>query len=71
MAQVNRILDDCQKQLSMQLSDNGYLHLLVYTSLCVQRMQKGKFIKDSKQSYTEMSIQPEYAVSEYIMKKAS
>lgn len=69
MAQVNRILDDCQKQLSMQLSDNGYLHLLVYTSLCVQRMQKGKFIKDSKQSYTEMSIQPEYAVSEYIMKK--
>ena len=69
MAQVNHILADCQKQLGMQLSDNGYLHLLVYTSLCVQRMQKGQFIKEIKQSYSEISIQPEYAVSEYIMKK--
>lgn len=69
MAQVNHILGGCQKQLGMQLSDNGYLHLLVYTSLCVQRMQKGQFIKDSNQSYAEISIQPEYAVSEYIMKE--
>lgn len=69
MAQVNHILGGCQKQLGLQLSDNGYLHLLVYTSLCVQRMQKGQFIKDSNQSYAEISIQPEYAVSEYIMKE--
>lgn len=69
MGQVNHILGGCQKQLGMQLSDNGYLHLLVYTSLCVQRMQKGQFIKDSRQSYAEISIQPEYAVSEYIMKE--
>lgn len=69
MGQVNHILGGCQKQLGMQLSDNGYLHLLVYTSLCVQRMQKGQFIKDIKQSYNEISIQPEYAVSEYIMKE--
>ena len=69
MAQVNHILADCQKQLNMQLSDNGYLHLLVYTSLCVQRMQKEQFIKDIKQSYAEISIQPEYAISEYIMKE--
>lgn len=69
MAQVNHILGGCQKQLGMQLSDNGYLHLLVYTSLCVQRMQKEQFIKDIKQSYAEISIQPEYAVSEYIMKE--
>ncbi len=69
MAQVNHILGGCQKQLGMQLSDNGYLHLLVYASLCVQRMQKGQFIKELKQSYDEISIQPEYAVSEYIMKE--
>ena len=69
MAEVNHILGGCQKQLGMQLSDNGYLHLLVYTSLCVQRMQKGRFIKELKQSYAEISIQPEYAVSEYIMKE--
>ena len=29
MAEVNHILGGCQKQLGMQLSDNGYLHLLV------------------------------------------
>lgn len=40
MAEVNHILGGCQKQLGMQLSDNGYLHLLVYTSSVYRECKK-------------------------------
>ena len=70
MAEVNHILGGCQKQLGIQLSDNGSIYTCLYTLPSVYReLQKGRFIKELKQSYAEISIQPEYAVSEYIMKE--
>lgn len=67
--QVNGILADCERQLKLHLSDNAYLHLLVYLSLAVQRMKKGCFIEKQPDSASEMSILPEYAVAEYLMKQ--
>lgn len=69
MEAVNGILSDCQTELSLQFSDNGYLHLLVYTALAVQRMQKGQFIRENETSFAEVSIRPEYAIAEYFMRK--
>ncbi|MDO4323418.1 MAG: transcription antiterminator [Lachnospiraceae bacterium] len=67
--QVNPILADCEQQLNLNLSDNAYLHLLVYLSLTIQRMKKGCFIQKQPDSADEMSILPEYAVAEYLMKQ--
>lgn len=67
--QVNHILTECEEQLNLHLSDNGYLHLLVYISLSIHRMQQNHFIAEGAQSFSELSIQPEYAVSEYIMRQ--
>lgn len=45
------------------------IYTCLYTlPLCTENA-KGRFIKELKQSYAEISIQPEYAVSEYIMKE--
>lgn len=68
-SQVNPILANCEQQLNLHLSDNAYLHLLIYLSLAVQRMKKGYFIKNQTDSAAEMSILPEYAVAEYLMKQ--
>lgn len=68
MAEVNHILGGCQKQLGMQLSDNGYLHLLVYTSSVYRECKRT--IYQRTQTVLCRNIYPaEYAVSEYIMKE--
>lgn len=67
--QVNPILANCERQLNLYLSDNAYLHLLIYLSLAVQRMKKGYFIEKQPDSAADMSILPEYAVAEYLMKQ--
>lgn len=68
LLEVNDILADCERDLHLQLSDSGYLHLLIYIALSVQRMQQHLFIIESGQPFSEISIQPEYAVAEYIMR---
>ena len=66
---VNYILAECEEKLKLHLSDNGYLHLLIYISLSIKRMQQDHFITDETQPFSELSIQPEYAVAEYIMRQ--
>ena len=68
LLEINDILADCEKDLRLHLSDSGYLHLLIYVALSVQRMQEQHFITESGQAFSEISIQPEYAVAEYIMR---
>ena len=70
MAEVNHILDGCQKQLGMQLSDNGYLHFTrIYFSLCTENAKRENLSKNSNSLMQKYPSKPEYAVSEYIMKK--
>lgn len=66
---VNDILSDCEEQLHLQFSDSGYLHLLVYLSFSIQRMKADHFIVEKVQEFSEISIQPEYAVAEYLMRQ--
>lgn len=68
LLEVNDILADCEKELNLHLSDSGYLHLLIYIALSIERMQANCFITEAGQSFSEISIQPEYAVAEYIMR---
>lgn len=66
---VNEILADCEEQLRLQFSDNGYLQVLVYISFSIQRMKANHFIMEKAQEFSEISIEPEYAVAEYLMRQ--
>lgn len=66
---VTRILTDGEHQLNMHLSDNGYLHLLAYISYSVYRIQHGFIIKYTGSDTSDLSMEPEFAVSEYLMKQ--
>lgn len=66
---VTQILTDGEKQLSLRLSDNGYLHLLAYISYSVYRIQQGFIIENAGVSAADLSVEPEFAVAEYLMKQ--
>lgn len=68
---VTRILTEGEAKLTMHLSDNGYLHLLAYISYSVMRIQKGctVTVDESEISGSGLSMEPEYAVAEYLMKQ--
>lgn len=68
---VTRILTEGESKLTMHLSDNGYLHLLAYISYSVMRIQKGctVTVDESEISNSGLSMEPEYAVAEYLMKQ--
>ncbi|MCD8020578.1 MAG: BglG family transcription antiterminator, partial [Clostridiales bacterium] len=69
LSEVNQVLFDCENTLNLTFSDNGYLHLLIYISLAVQRMNEGNFITKADQSFSDIAMEPEYAVAEYIMRQ--
>ncbi len=66
---VTQILTDGERQLSLRLSDNGYLHLLAYISYSVYRIQQGFIIENAGVSAADLSVEPEFAVAEYLMKQ--
>ncbi len=68
-ASVTEILTDGEKTLSLRLSDNGYLHLLSYISYSVYRIQQGFIIEDAGISAADLSVEPEFAVAEYLMRQ--
>ncbi len=68
-ASVTQILTDGEQQLQLHLSDNGYLQLLAYISYSVHRIQQGFIIEDANISASDLSIEPEFAVAEYLMKQ--
>lgn len=63
---TGRILSDCEKQLHLHLSDNEHLRLLIYLSLTVYRMQKGCFIPEEESIFSQKSMEPEYAIADYM-----
>ena len=68
-ASVTQILTNGEKRLSLRLSDNGYLHLLAYISYSVYRIQQGFTIENAGTSDAELSMEPEFAVAEYLMRQ--
>lgn len=64
---VTRIITEGEEQLSLHLSDNGYLHLLTYISYSISRIKQGYVIEDSSQIDAELSMEPEFAVAGYLM----
>lgn len=68
-ASVSQILTNGEKGLSLRLSDNGYLHLLAYISYSVHRIQHGFIIENAGISASELSMEPEFAVAEYLMRQ--
>ena len=66
---VTRILTEGEERLSLRLSDNGYLHLLAYISYSVCRIQQGFIIDYAEPSAADLSMEPEFAVAEYLMKQ--
>ncbi len=68
-APVAGILAEGEQKLNLQLSDNGYLHLLAYISFSVFRIQQNYIIEDTGWSASGLSIEPEFAVAEYFMRQ--
>ncbi len=66
---VTQILTEGEERLSLRLSDNGYLHLLAYISYSVHRIQQGFLIDHTEPSAADLSMEPEFAVAEYLMKQ--
>ena len=66
VSKVSAILSDCEKQLRLHLSDNEHLRLLIYLSLTVYRMQKGCFIPEEESIFSQKSMEPEYAIADYM-----
>ncbi|MGI6011416.1 MAG: BglG family transcription antiterminator [Ruminococcus sp.] len=63
---TSMILSDCEKQLKLHLSDNEYLRLLIYLVLAVHRILKGYSIPDGDSIFSQKSMEPEYAVADYL-----
>lgn len=68
-ASVTQILTSGEQQLHLNLSDNGYLHLLAYISYSVHRIQQKFIIEDAGVCASDLSMEPEFAVAEYLMKQ--
>lgn len=66
---VTRILTIGEQQLNLHLSDNGYLHLLAYISYAIHRIQNGFIIESTDGSFSDLSVEPEFAVAEYLMRQ--
>lgn len=64
---VTRVITEGEEQLSLHLSDNGYLHLLTYISYSISRIKQGYVIEDTGQIDAELSMEPEFAVAGYLM----
>lgn len=67
-SRITHILTAGESQLSLQLPDNGFLHLLAYLSYSVYRIQGGFSIEEAGTS-PDLSMEPEFAVAEYFMRQ--
>ncbi|MDO4312327.1 MAG: BglG family transcription antiterminator [Eubacteriales bacterium] len=66
---VTQVLTEGEHKLHLHLSDNGYLHLLAYISYTVYRIQNGFIIENTEITDSDLSMEPEFAVAEYLMRQ--
>lgn len=66
---VARLLDECEKNLRLSLSDSARLHLKLYLSYAVCRIREGHVIEEDEITRKDLAIEPEFPVADYLMKQ--
>lgn len=66
---VAQIVSDGARTLHLNLSDNGYLRLIIYLSYSVCRIRQGEYITAEEAAFEDLTMEPEFAVAEYLMQK--
>lgn len=63
---VNEVVSRCEEQFQITFSDSGYLSLVLYITIMVHNIQKGRTIIVDDLEQSHLLIQPEYGLAEYL-----